>query len=710
MSQNDEILREEFQTQVTEAYNGVSLDAVTKAEYRQKIFAKAKKKSARNKYFKVTAVIGACLVFVVANIAIITLNMKHGKPAEEVTNGTKTTEYISEFTNIQVGDVIYEVLVKNDYTVQVVVKDIAIANSTEINAKINNAKKVTGKFVLRVVDKEGVIHGEADLICGAVSEYGLSLPFDEANLKEQFVAYDDVIAFRHLMSEKDGQAEYLTTFYGVDAEGNIFHYELDVDGEWNNRYMSQFDMVTSENFAMIPNKYGTFRDYFVADEKAYLIYYGFNENAGKVSVYMNFSGNQTGPETNSVQDYFEEKCRIEGTVFMQVFLSEDVVEANSNAYNVYVGVYDYSEEKLYRMYVTELGTGWSLGQIVEIPIDSMKNDIINEKVTDDNVINSAEDFFAAYPGGIIEGTDADYLTNGQGEALNEKAIKDKSGAYSDLFEPELAAMRLLNVDLSNEGSKAYTTMEPDSSGVTVCFEFAKTGKCVYVKMIKPFGGDGIWIPQSEKGNYEETVVNVIETDLTHDGIDDYIVTSLRSMYGSEEKYTKGQDVEEFFYNSPTLCYVRVYSGGGKSTESSFDSDDCIWWQEFATTRPCNGFVVLVEDSGKNYLMTGMLNEQQGTGDYKYEVLDLGDLLKNIDLYSVGFATENPEDRDIPMPQKNRSQVVPDFRTHIEKWFDGATLIVAFDVLDEKGLYITTDAQIYMPNDYFDGIWNRKDDY
>ncbi len=206
------------------------------------------------------------------------------------------------------------------------------------------------------------------------------------------------------------------------------------------------------------------------------------------------------------------------------------------------------------------------------------------------------------------------------------------------------------------------------------------------------------------------MVNVIEADLTHDGVDDYIVTSIRGMYGTEKKYTNGQDVEEFFNNSLELCYVRVYSGGGKSTVNEFYSDDCIWWQEFATARPGNRFVVLVKDGGKNYLMTGMLNEQQGTGDYKYEVLDLGDLPENIDLYSVGFATENPEGRGIPMPQKKRSQVVPDFRTHIEKWFDGANLIVAFDLSVGKGTYITDDTMTYKPEDYFDSIWARKDDY
>lgn len=89
MNQNEEILREEFQAQVTDAYNGVSLDADTKAKYKQKIFAKAKKVDARNKYFKVAAVIVACFVFVAVNIAIITLNMKHGRPAEEVTDGTE---------------------------------------------------------------------------------------------------------------------------------------------------------------------------------------------------------------------------------------------------------------------------------------------------------------------------------------------------------------------------------------------------------------------------------------------------------------------------------------------------------------------------------------------------------------------------------------------------------------------------------------------
>ena len=215
---------------------------------------------------------------------------------------------------------------------------------------------------------------------------------------------------------------------------------------------------------------------------------------------MNYSGNKIGPAIDSVQDVFREKCRIEEMEFRQVFLAAEIVGADANSFNVYVGAYNYSEEKLYRVYVVEIDGSLNAGQIVEISIDSMKTDIISERVDYNEVIDSAEDFFEAYPGGVIEGTAADYLTNGCGEELNENALNDKSGVYSDLFVPELAAAQLLNVDLSKEGGKVYTIMDTDSSGVTVCFEFAKTGMCAYVKMIKPFGGEGIWIPQSDEIN------------------------------------------------------------------------------------------------------------------------------------------------------------------------------------------------------------------
>ena len=100
-------------------------------------------------------------------------------------------------------------------------------------------------------------------------------------------------------------------------------------------------------------------------------------------------------------------------------------------------------------------------------------------------IGSADEFEEAYGGGIA-GTPMDYRLDGMGEALNRLAGTD--AVYQDLFVPGLAMEYLLNL----HGG------EPDileSGGqVTVVYTFADESRAA-VTMIRPFGEDGIWIPE-----------------------------------------------------------------------------------------------------------------------------------------------------------------------------------------------------------------------
>lgn len=120
----------------------------------------------------------------------------------------------------------------------------------------------------------------------------------------------------------------------------------------------------------------------------------------------------------------------------------------------------------------------------------------------DNICD-IDEFYIAYPDGVISGTMMDYFAgNGVGEALNENAKKNKhlSGNVYHLFEPDTAAVNLLNL-LHNENKvktfTEYTNADKTEATVTILFVLSKEGhNTVSVQMIKPYGNDGIWVPQS----------------------------------------------------------------------------------------------------------------------------------------------------------------------------------------------------------------------
>lgn len=118
-----------------------------------------------------------------------------------------------------------------------------------------------------------------------------------------------------------------------------------------------------------------------------------------------------------------------------------------------------------------------------------------EKLKTFEYICTAEEFYEAYPDGIINNTQMDYLYNGAGEVLNDNARENrKSDYYSLLFEPETAARCLLNI-LNNENKAEITVKEKEEGEVQVIFHFVDNSYA-YVNMIQPYGEDGIWIPRT----------------------------------------------------------------------------------------------------------------------------------------------------------------------------------------------------------------------
>ncbi len=113
-------------------------------------------------------------------------------------------------------------------------------------------------------------------------------------------------------------------------------------------------------------------------------------------------------------------------------------------------------------------------------------------------LSEIDSYGRAYGAGI-NGTPVDYLTNGAGEVLNENARRNKDAGryYQELFTPQTAARNLLNISEEEEKVAVHETGTRAGGSVTVSIDFLDTRTSVEVRMIQPYGTDGIWIPQDK---------------------------------------------------------------------------------------------------------------------------------------------------------------------------------------------------------------------
>lgn len=97
----------------------------------------------------------------------------------------------------------------------------------------------------------------------------------------------------------------------------------------------------------------------------------------------------------------------------------------------------------------------------------------------------------------------DYVHNGLGDQLNKDALLSSSLAYKDLFEPDTAARKLLNL-LPNDNKIPIEVVDGENENEKILhITFLEDNEMRIVKMIQPWGVAGIWIPSSEE-NYLET--------------------------------------------------------------------------------------------------------------------------------------------------------------------------------------------------------------
>ena len=261
-------------------------------------------------------------------------------------------------------------------------------------------------------------------------------------------------------------------------------------------------------------------------------------------------------------------------------------------------------------------------------------------------IDDTVEFVLAYGDGI-NNTPMDYLTNGLGEALNENAKENKdSGWYTDLFSPETAAIRLLNLNAEkviidvNEGKFEGEVV------IALMFEDLEHSTVLQgIKMVQPFGPNGIWIPQ----NYEDSV-------FMEDGV---------NYFNNFEFYKQelGENfLEEFYQKTYTIdCdisrdgideTIEVYAGNIGDGASGYvlvkDIHGNLLFHEFAhAARAGWNNIFLSED---DFFVKVHMEDRDTFGEYSYEVYrvvgenEIQILAK--DSFSFDFEREPVDSQDV----------------------------------------------------------------
>ena len=217
-------------------------------------------------------------------------------------------------------------------------------------------------------------------------------------------------------------------------------------------------------------------------------------------------------------------------------------------------------------------------------------------------------------------------------------------------------------------------------------------------------------PVAEADNFVEKEISVFYGDLTGDGVNERIVLSVD--VALEDADT---DDVKMLLQGGYLAKVTAYKGlGGDSFEEEF-----LWNSgDISTSRPGNYQISLLKKGERHYLLVSTLHEQMGDAHYQYQVISFGDSgkLQTEDSYDVTFrVAEAMELATMEQDLVIRTDVVPDFAEHLEKWYDEeGILIIATDVnLWEEDmdwvLYSTEDNPVWYMK-YYESVFNRQDYY
>ena len=231
-----------------------------------------------------------------------------------------------------------------------------------------------------------------------------------------------------------------------------------------------------------------------------------------------------------------------------------------------------------------------------------KNLMLSVETTDGEVADASLESIHALAAGEER---FQWLSYGQAEAfcvMDDYLFYDVSGGIqiTNKAEPEFGGIDLsCGLEYHEDGSFSVGRIR---------LEPAWTGPVERIDLTAGFAGEEILLKT--------------QAELTHDGVPDWIVTSVtyqeenRSL-SWEQRMAQGE-----------LCVVRVYDGArqqsawenGSIPEGTFGNENIYWEKGLADAHVGNGQILLYRKGGKSYLLISSASMWQGTMDASYEVI------------------------------------------------------------------------------------------
>lgn len=200
----------------------------------------------------------------------------------------------------------------------------------------------------------------------------------------------------------------------------------------------------------------------------------------------------------------------------------------------------------------------------------------------------------------------------------------------------------------------------------------------------------------EENNWNKTVVYETRADLTHDGIEERIVTVL---YAADDMTAK--EPSEMLYEHAD-GYLWVYEGSTGKGEEDFGA--LLWEESFSAAHAGNTQVNLVWRDGQAYLLTTDIYAIMEQYEFGYEVLYLDAEGNTYTVAEKHLYYETDTDEQKVFSEEEMQEIVA-FKTELQSWFEEAVLLVAADAALEEQLVSTPDRQ-YAPQEYYDIVMQR----
>jgi len=191
-------------------------------------------------------------------------------------------------------------------------------------------------------------------------------------------------------------------------------------------------------------------------------------------------------------------------------------------------------------------------------------------------------------------------------------------------------------------------------------------------------------------------INVEKSDVTHDGVADYIVTSMtyNPMYMDASTALPDRIAQQIMFD---VIHVKVYEG--QDSSDTYSEDNLLWSYEFSRVHVGNGQLSIVQWNGQDYLLLSNLWGGQGIAGWDYEVFSLSESGEKqvVDDQAVTFEME----------EGSSAEGYEEFQRSLEQYIPDGILIVACDI-DMEHQMVRTGESKYRPQDYYSHAFSKYD--